>query len=51
MVDTFFDQPIKYQIKTYENLQKLLLVKEMIRLLFFFNYHYFKEYYKMMALD
>ena len=29
-----FDQPIKYNIKTYENIRKLLLVEKMIKQLF-----------------
>ena len=30
MEKTFFDQPVKNDKKTYDNIRKLLLVKEMI---------------------
>ena len=48
-----FHQSVKNDIRTYENIKKLLLVKEMITqpvgcLLY---YHYFKENYKLIATD
>ena len=48
---SIFDQPVKSYKITYEKLEKLLLVKEMITQMLFIRLSYFKENYKMLAID
>ena len=48
-----FDQPIKSDIRTHDNIKKLQLVKEMIDYTAgsLLDYPYFKDYYKMIAIN
>ena len=45
-----FNQPVKSNLRTYDKIQKMQLVKEMIILLNF-KINYFNKYYKMIAID
>ena len=45
-----FNQPVKSNLRTYDKIQKMQLVKEMIILLNFLI-NYFNKYYKMIAID
>ena len=50
--ENFFDQPVRDNKVTYENIRKLLLINEMItQLVVFIDYPYFKDSYKMIAVD
>ena len=44
----FFDQPVKIDLRTYDNLERLQLVKEMITK--FLVYPYFKKCHKLIAI-
>ena len=53
MIDrqNFYDQSVKNDLKTYNNIRKLRLVKEMtIKLIFLLDYPFFKKH-KMIAID
>ena len=52
MIDrqNIFNQPVKSNLRTYDKIQKMQLVKEMIILLNFLI-NYFNKYYKMIAID
>ena len=54
MIDcrNFFDQPIDSMIKTYKNITKISTGPgDDYRISCLLNYSYFKEYYKMIAID
>ena len=52
MVKFFFDQPIKNDIKTYENIRKIATGQEEDYTTdCLLDYPYFKENYKMIARD
>ena len=48
----FFDQPINNMIKTYENIRKITIDQgDDYTTGFLLDYSYFKNYYKMIAID
>ena len=48
----FFDQPIKSNIKTYENIRKIGTGKgDYYKTGCLLDYSYFKDHYKMIAID
>ena len=52
MVETFFDQPINSMNKTYENIRKITTGKgNDYTTGFLLDYSYFKENYKLIAID
>ena len=54
MIDgkNFFDQPINSELKTYENIRKIATAKgDDYTTGCLLNYSYFKENYKMIAID
>ena len=53
MIDgkNIFDQQVKNDKVTYENIDKLLLVQERTTSGYMLDYIYFKNYYKMIAVD
>ena len=54
MIDgkNFFDQPIKNNKVTHENIRKSAIGQgDDYTTVFLLNYSYFKDYYKMIALD
>ena len=47
----FFDQPVKYDLKTYNNSKKIATGQgDDYTTSFLLDYPYFKEYYKMIAI-
>ena len=46
-----FDQPINHDIRTYENIRKITTGRWVDYTFFLLNYHYFKENYKLIAID
>ena len=54
MVDgrNFFDQPISSMTKTYENIRKIAIGQgDDYATGCLLDYHYFKDHYKMIAID
>ena len=52
MAETFFDQPINSMIKTYENIRKIATGQgDDYRTCCLLDYSYFKDHYKMIAID
>ena len=54
MVDglNFFDQPVKNDLRTYENIQKIATAKGVDYTTgCLLDYNYFKEYYTLIAID
>ena len=48
----FFDQPIKNNLRTYYNIRKITTGQEDDYATgCLLDYHYFKEYYKIIAID
>ena len=49
---TFFDQPIKIGLKTYDNIQKIATGQgDDYTTACLLDYHYFKKHYKLIAID
>ena len=54
MIDgqNFFDQPARNNVKTYDSIQKLATAQgDDYTTGCFLDYNYFKNYYKMIAID
>ena len=54
MEETFFDQPVKNDLRAYDNIQNNATGQEddcTTGCLLDFSYPYFKSYYKMIAID
>ena len=52
MKKTFFDQPVKNYLRTYDNIRKTLTGQgEDCTTSFLLDYNYFKRYCKMIAID
>ena len=54
MVDglNFFDQPVKNDLRTYENIQKIATAQGVDYTTgCLLDYNYFKEYYKLITID
>ena len=52
MDKTFFDQPVKRAMKTYDNIQKFATGQgDEYKTVCFLDYPYFKDHYKMIAID
>ena len=48
----FFDQPVKNNLKTYDNIRKIVTGKEHdYKTSCLLDYNYFNKYYKMIAID
>ena len=47
----FFDQPINNNLKTYESIRKSATSRDDYTIVFWLDYIYFKNYYKMIAVD
>ena len=49
---SFFDQPVRNDLRTYDNIQKIATVQsDHYRTGCLLDYPYFKEYYKLIAKD
>ena len=53
MVDgrNFFDQPIKNDLKTYDNIGKIATREDDYNMGCLLDYPYFQKYYKLIAID
>ena len=52
MEEFFFDQPVKNDLRTYHNIQKITTGRgDDYATVCSLDYHYFKEYYKLIAID
>ena len=54
MIDgqNFFDQPVKNNLRTYENIRKIAIGQgDDYTAGFLLNYNHFNNYYKMIAID
>ena len=52
MDETFFSQPVKTNLRTYDNIQKIATGEgDYCTTGCLLDYNYFKEYYKMIAID
>ena len=48
----FFDQPVKNNLRTYDNIQKIVTGQgDDYTTVCLFDYNYFYNYYKMIAID
>ena len=60
MIDgqNFFDQPVKNDLRTYDNIKKTATSQgddyptyTLLNYFYFINYFYFKKHYKMIKID
>ena len=52
IVKNFFDQPVKNNLRTYDNIQKIITVRlDAYTADSLLDYNYFKHYYKTITID
>ena len=51
MTEFFFNQPVKNDLRTYENIQKVATGQGDCTTGCLVDYYYFKNYYKMISID